>query len=168
MRVSFAILLLASSLCCNDNHEITQSAVEQTEHTINCEHIIGTESDANVHSNRTIVGDVVAFPLGELQEPVGPDLDFGQLFAKTGLVVRADSAFELLVPAGSTTRIHWGNRGEPVQRIIVPACGGTNAWVAFAGGFWVDEATCVEIIVRRLDQEDAIARIGVGVPCEVE
>lgn len=168
MRVSFVILLLASSLSCSDDHEVTQSALEQTEHTINCEHIIGTESEASVRSDRTIVGDVVAFPMGTLHEPAGPDLDFGQLFAKSGLVVRADSAFELLVPAGSTTRIHWGNRGEPVQRIIVPACGGTNAWVAFAGGFWVDAATCVEIIVRRLDREDVIARIGVGVPCEVE
>ena len=88
------------------------------------------------------------------------DLDFGQFFSKTGLIVRADSAFEILVPEGSNTRVHWGWRDEPVRRFIVPACQSTDAWVGFpfAGGFWVDEATCVELIVRRPDQEDTTSR----------
>ncbi len=161
------VLCLACSVSCSDGHEATQSTLdaEPTETTLLCDQVIDGLSE--LRPKDSIVGDVVAFPSLTLQ--VGPqDLDFGQFFSKTGLIVRADSAFEIVVPEGSTTRVHWGDRDEPVQRIIVPACGGTDVWVVFAGGFFVDEATCVELIVRRPDQEDAIARIGIGVRCELD
>lgn len=166
MRTSL-ILLLACPFSCSGGPEATQSAfdAELTETILLCDQVIDRLSE--LRPQDSIVGDIVAFPSLTLQ--MGPqDLDFGQFFSKTGLIVRADTAFEILVPEGSTTRVHWGNHGEPVQRLIVPACGGTDAWVVFAGGFWVDEATCVELIVRRPDQEDAIAPISIGVPCKLD
>ena len=156
MRTSL-FLLLACSFSCSVGREATRSTLdpEPSEATSICDQAI--TGFPEVQPNDNIVGDIVAFPSGCCRWGQ-QDLDFGQFFSKTGLIVRADSAFEILVPEGSNTRVHWGWRDEPVRRFIVPACQSTDAWVGFAGGFWVDEATCVELIVRRPDQEDTTSR----------
>lgn len=180
MRAHLA-LLVACVCSCSDGDDVTQSVpdAERTQTTLVCGQAI--DGMPEVVPRYTIVGDVVAFPSGTQQAPPEtPHPQHGQLFAKAGLVVRADSAFELIVPAGSTTRIGWRQDNEPVQRIIVPTCESEmdnmnhadiepgDVWVVFAGGFYVDESTCVELIVRRPDREDAVARISIGVACEVD
>ena len=174
MALRLLALLLVCSFSCSGASE---SAAERTQHTINCDHIIGTTAEVN--PNRTIVGDVVAFTTTRTLQLGSRDLDFVQyFFSKDGLVVRVGSAFEILIPEGSANRIRWGFRDEtgPVQRVIVPACKAldlrddlgrsTDPWIAFSGGYWVEEANCVELIVRIPDQEDTIVHIGVGTPCD--
>jgi hypothetical protein len=90
-----------------------------------------------------------------------------RLFAKTGLVIKAGTSFELIV---STQRadgpgIGWGS-ATPSHRIIVPSCPslGGNGWLAYAGGYWIDHPACVPIIVKAGDMQQQV-QIGVGAPC---
>ena len=101
MRTSI-VSLLACCCACSVGDPATQSTpdMEHSQATLICDTII--DGLPEVPPNFASVGDVVAFPSGTQQAPPQtPPPDSDQLFAKTGLIVRADSAFELLVPEGS-------------------------------------------------------------------
>jgi hypothetical protein len=120
-----------------------------------------------------VVLGIVALPTSS----AGPALQaFGSgdpstpaLFAKTGLLIRADSAFDLVVPVlpGNRLTIGWGNRAfRPGKRVVVPGCAdqyGTG-WLAYPGGYWVDRPLCLPLTVRAGNREQVV-RIGVGTPC---
>ncbi len=93
-----------------------------------------------------------------------------ELFAKTGLVVRAAHAFELEVPVepGNRLAIGWGNAlaFRPSARFAVPSCPdwfGTG-WLSYPGGYWADRPLCLAVTVRAGGREQQV-RIGIGVPC---
>jgi hypothetical protein len=112
------------------------------------------------------IGEVVALQTGAhstLQTPQ-PDAEYGQLFAKTGLLVRKNAVFDLVVPDSASTRIRWGNRSTPVKVIRVLGCPAKRDWIAFPGGYWVSEPACVELIVRA-DAHETVVPIGVGAAC---
>lgn len=95
-----------------------------------------------------------------------------RLFAKTGLLVRPGTTFELVVPAGLRHRLalDWGNanEGAPSSRFIVRDCGGPGAtrsrWLAYAGGYYVAHPACVSLLVIA-DGRLRRVRIGLGTPC---
>ena len=91
------------------------------------------------------------------------------LFAKTGLVIKAGTTFELVVPdeAKDMVSIGWGNGPiKPSRRITVscPAGASSSGWLAYPGGYWVPRPACVPLIVRADGREKRV-HIGLGTPC---
>ncbi len=91
-----------------------------------------------------------------------------RLFAKTGLVIKTGTTFELIVAAGTANRasIGWGASAAPRHRILVPSCptAGGNGWLAYPGGYWIEHSACVSIIVKAAARQQQV-HIGVGAPC---
>jgi hypothetical protein len=87
------------------------------------------------------------------------------LFAKHGLLVRADTAVELEIAgdAAAHARIGWGNPGPQGRKIRVPVCRNTG-WLAFAGGYTVDAPMCLPLTIRAGGRM-ADAQIVVGRTC---
>jgi hypothetical protein len=132
---------------------------------VSCAHIID-RLDAPPADRAVLVG-AVAMETEILQPNPTSETDPAALFAKTGLVVRADAVVDLSVPAASTGRpwIGWGSPARPARRLRLPGCPGESGWVVFAGGFWLDEPACVPLTVRSGGREErARLRIGVGCP----
>lgn len=140
--------------------------------TLDCADSIGTDPPGN--DLQTVLG-VVALPTSKtstaLQTISHPGADRQRLFAKTGLVVRAGTEFELVVPdrVGSHLRIQWGGHPTsmpPSHRVVVPQCpdtGGTG-WLVFAGGYWLDHPACLPVVVRAAGKHQSVD-IGLGTPC---
>jgi hypothetical protein len=112
-----------------------------------------------------VVLDAVALPTGLVLQ-ANESSERGWLFAKQGLVVRADTVVDLEVPAAAAAhvRIGWGSPGPQGHRLRVPGCPSESGWLAFAGGYTVNTPRCVPLMVRSGEREVQV-RIGVGVPC---
>jgi hypothetical protein len=73
-----------------------------------------------------------------------------RLFAKTGLIIKAKTSFEIIVPPqiaapAAHLGIGWdGTPSTPSQRIVVSNCpqAGRSEWLAYPGGYWLDHPTC--------------------------
>jgi hypothetical protein len=133
-----------------------------------CADQIGT--DAPAAPFETVLG-VVALPASPgyqaLQTSRTGDSGPQRLFAKTGLVIRAGTTFDLVVPGGTTLGIGWGSAPTtPSRRLHVPACpsAGGAGWLAYAGGYWTDRPACVALIVVAGGRQQQV-RIGLGTPC---
>jgi hypothetical protein len=90
-----------------------------------------------------------------------------RLFAKTGLLIRPGTTFELIVPARFTSQlsIGWGAPGTPSHRLLVDNCASTGGgWLAYAGGYWIAHPACVPVIVKAGGKEQEV-HIGVGTAC---
>jgi len=118
--------------------------------------------------------DVVALPTSSkaaaLQTGRTGDPDPAvRLFAKTGLVIKAGTKFELVVPdeAKDMVSIGWGGApSTPSRRITVscPARASSSGWQAYVGGYWAPRPACVPLIVRAGGKEQRVL-IGLGTPC---
>ena len=92
-----------------------------------------------------------------------------RLFAKTGLVIKAGTTFELVVPdeAKDMVSIGWGVAPTtPSRRVTVscPSGASSSGWLAYAGGYWVPRPACVPLIVRVGGKEQRVY-IGLGIAC---
>ena len=92
-----------------------------------------------------------------------------RLFAKTGLVIKAGTKFELVVPdeAKGMVSIGWG--GAPPTRsrrvtVSCPARASSSGWQVYVGGYWVPRPACVPLIVRAGGKEQRVL-IGLSTPC---
>jgi hypothetical protein len=121
-------------------------------------------------SDLPVVLGVVALPIGKLLEVAasGETVPGAALFAKWGLVVRAGETVDLQVAPGWAGRafVGWGSPASPAPgvRASCQATAGQGQWLAFAGGYWVDQPACLPLIVRSHGQQ-AQVQIGVGVVC---
>jgi len=132
---------------------------------LNCLDAIDTL--ATPQRDTTVVLDVVALPIGRVLQagPAMEDGPVGRFFAKWGLQVRTDAVLDVRVPDGDDRfRINWGNFRRLHTRLHWAGCPGPPRWLAFAGGYYVDEPHCVTLLVSSAGRERAV-RIGVGVPC---
>jgi hypothetical protein len=88
-----------------------------------------------------------------------------RLFAKTGLVIRPGTTFELIVPARFTSRLSIG-WDTPSRRVVVSGCARPDGggWLAYVGGYWIDHPGCVPIIVRADGRQQQV-HIGLGKAC---
>lgn len=104
-------------------------------------------------------------PIGTVLQAIETN-EPGRLFAKQGLVVRADTIVELAIPstAAANARIGWGSPAHMGRELRVPGCASTTGWLAFAGGCTVDSPTCLPLTIRSNGRE-AHVRIAVGVAC---
>jgi hypothetical protein len=129
------------------------------------------DGNAPVASLQTVLG-VVALPASPGYPALGTSLSGDgngalRLFAKTGLVIKPGTTFELIVPARFANRlsIGWGLPGTPSHRVAVNNCSNPGGgWLAYAGGYWIDHPACVPIIVRAGSKQQEV-HIGVGTPC---
>ena len=92
-----------------------------------------------------------------------------RLFAKTGLLIRADSRFSLLVPHRERLWIGWANGpAQPHKAVVVRGCArpsqARSGWLAYPGGFWVQAVGCYSLIVKSSGREQRM-RLGLGAPC---
>jgi hypothetical protein len=86
----------------------------------------------------------------------------GELFAKHGLVVKADAEVELAVGAGA--RLEWNGVATTGPTTRHQPCQGETFWYVYAGGFYVAAPTCLPVVVRAGGREQSV-RIAVGVAC---
>jgi hypothetical protein len=92
-----------------------------------------------------------------------------RLYAKTGLVIRAGTTFDLVVPdeAKEMVSLGWGNGPiTPSWRVTVacPSRATPDQWLAYPGGYWVPRPACVPLIVRAGGKEKRV-HVGLGTPC---
>lgn len=139
--------------------------------TLVCDHYI--DAHAPPRGFRTVL-DVVALPVS----PSYPALQTGRtgarsgrsrLFAKTGLVIRSRTSFEISVPTDVAHHvgIGWGGwPSKPSHKLIVSDCpsAGGSGWLSYAGGYWVDHPACVPIIVTAGAHQRRV-HVGLGTPC---
>jgi hypothetical protein len=132
---------------------------------LSCSGSIGT--DAPPAPFETVLG-VVGLPTSPRYEALQTSRSGSgaeRLFAKTGLVIKAGSAFDLIVPAGTALRIGWGQT-DPGTRLHVPACpnAGGDGWLAYPGGYWTTRPACVPLVVAAAGGRREV-HIGLGTPC---
>ena len=147
----------------------TSSAAPAAESVLDCGTFIG--SSARAAPLQVVLG-VVALPASPgypaLQTSLSGDGSGPlRLFAKTGLLIRPGTTFDLIVPARFTSHlsIGWGAPGTPSHRVLVGNCASTGGgWLAYAGGFWIDHPACVPVIVRAGGKQRQV-HIGVGTTC---
>lgn len=148
----------------------TMSIPSAAESPLRCGNYIGREAPT---APWQVVLGVVALPTSPgypaLQTSLTGDTGSGRLFAKTGLLVKPGTTFEIVVPAEFADRfgIGWGGApSAPTTRLTVAACpnpGGTG-WLAYAGGYWIDRPACVPLIVKAGGEEQRV-HIGLGTAC---
>ena len=180
-----AACLLALNSCSADSHSdspgpsrvsrsVGTSVVaggRGTVHHLDCGDYIGT--DPPTPSLQVVLG-VVALPTSKaedsaLQTALTGDRYLPRLFAKTGLLVRTGTDFQILVPSGSGSRlgIGWGSAATPSKAVVVDHCsaaGKRGHWMHFAGGYWLDRPACVALQVRTAQKSETV-HIGLGAPC---
>jgi len=111
-----------------------------------------------------IVLGVVALPTQRMLQ-VHETGQPGELFAKNGLVVKADAEVELAVGEGVTgARLDWNGVATtgPATRHL--PCSGQTDWFIYAGGYYVAAPACLPIVVRYGSREQTV-RIAVGIAC---
>jgi hypothetical protein len=136
-----------------------------------CADVIGTVPAPE--PDLTVIEDAVALPAAaRIPKPLQVSSSSGTavgpaLFAKNGLVVRrgAEVRLRVLEPAAGRAWIGWGSPGEPGPQAVVDGCDAADAWMAFAGGYWVRAPMCVPVGVRVGDGIEHRVDIAVGRRC---
>ena len=144
----------------------TSSATPAAESVLDCSAAAVVDEVAPLQ----VVLGVVALPISPRYPALQTSLSgHGQgalrLFAKTGLFFRPGATFELIIPAGLTSRLSIG-WATPSHRVVVRNCAspGGGGWLALVGGYWIDHPACVPIIVRAGGKQQQV-HIGVGKAC---
>jgi hypothetical protein len=119
-------------------------------------------------SDRTVVLGVIALPTTRVLQ-ASPSGSAPRLFAKDGLVVRVGARVVLRIGDAwvEHARIAWGNPGTASDQVRVAptdCTGAASRWVAFAGGYYVDEPTCLPIVVES-GATRQVVYIPVGAAC---
>ncbi len=147
----------------------TSSAAPAAESVLNCGSFIGNSTQPAPF--RVVLG-VVALPASPGYQALATSLSGDgpgapRLFAKTGLLIRSGTTFELTVPARFTSQlsIGWGTPGPPSHRVLVHNCAGPGGgWLAYAGGYWINHPACVPLTVTVGGRQQQV-HIGVGTAC---
>ncbi len=132
-----------------------------------CQNMIFT--DKAVPEDYEVLLDVIALPTANsapraLQVGRHDGTDPPSYFAKTGLLVRSGAAFDLEVENPRTAGIRWGSPAEFSSTISSQGCQG-ESWIAFAGGFIVQDPTCVRLKLTVGDQQKVFS-VGAGTACQ--
>jgi hypothetical protein len=168
-------LLLLAAGGCAPNAPAQVAVTPGAPVTLKCQDVIG--STAAPETDYAIVLDRVALPTGRVLQAreSGESDPAARLFAKTGLLIRRGSSFELVVPDDWRGRltIAWGSPGQRTDRLGVSDCRPTRTlnpirqtdpWLAYAGGFYVSGPACVSLVVRAGKAVQTVP-IAVAAPC---
>jgi hypothetical protein len=165
--MGFAVVMLFAAACENGNG--TRS-VQEPAVSLPCQNSIESLDGPASDGGHAVVLGRVELPTGGAlgASRTAEDPEF-PLFAKDGLVIKAGTSFELIVPRAwrSRLRIGWGSPAQPTTRLQVsrcPAANPTKPSLAYAGGCLVSEPACVSLIVEAGNRSQRV-RIGVGAAC---
>ena len=119
----------------------------------------------------TVILDSVALPVRDaLQANRSGEQDSRMaLFAKSGLYLRVDRAFDVAVADEWRGRVFigWGSPAVRAGEVRVPGCSAgspTERWLVYAGGYWLREPACISLVVKAGHRQETI-RVGVGAAC---
>ncbi len=159
-KAAWAVGILIVSGCSSDDGGNAAS--------LPCEQSIFTDQD--VPEDYEILLDAMALPTSDsapaaLQASLRGEDDEPSYFAKTGLLVRADAAFDLTVEHDAdVASIGWGAPADFSPQISSQGCE-SEGWIAFAGGFVVREPRCVELTISSGGDTQTFA-VGAGAGCQ--
>ena len=90
-----------------------------------------------------------------------------RLGAKTPVLVRRGSTFELRVPDSFRDRValDFVHSGPPAFRIAFGPCESDTEWMVFIGYVWVADRECVALEVVLQDSTVETLTLGLGTPC---
>ena len=120
----------------------------------------------NPPADLAVVAAAVAVPTGTMLPPLPQGSAERSLFAKSGLVVRADATVTLDVSGAAAVnpRIGWGSPADPGRRVRLIGCPDRLGWLVFPGGYWVDRPACVPLTVTVAGRTERVA-VAVGESC---
>ena len=171
-RFACAALTLALVCgCTGGNPENSATDVGLRHLVVECRDIIDTVADLvpdyTAHGSD---GGFVALPTRTLQLGRSGSADSGHedyRFAKFGLLVRRSrQALLEIVSAPDDAFFNYGSGAfGPADTLTAGPCDSDRGdWVVWAGGIWVNEPGCVEVIVSSEDEEIPV-QLAVGAPC---
>lgn len=135
--------------------------------TLPCEDPIGGATKAPTAPAKLIL-DTVALTVFPPLLHTTEDTEGGGLFAKVGLVIRADHLATLSVARTDGAEIMWrtNNPGPRAATIDIPKCPATDVgtWLNYPGGFFVPRPTCVTLTVTVGDRVQTV-HVPVGRTC---
>lgn len=178
------LVLLASASCSSGTSATTPAASAQTvsrpaptrvaiaaSTALNCRHHIAAHPPG---ADQRVVLGVVALSASTRAVALQIARDNTQpatvrYFAKDGLIVRAGTAFELVVPteAAEQLAIRWGGEALTWTRKLTVSCPkdvSSSGWLVYVGGYWLPRPACVPLLVRADGKEQRVL-IGAGKPC---
>ena len=191
-RVVGAALIVGVALGCTGNAADIQTAEDRPGHrVVECVHVIDVVPDpGRGYTALGANGGFIALPSGPLQlgrfGPNGSGYE-DYRFVKFGLLVRrAQQASLEIVKAPGDAFLEHGQVGFASADALTagpcdshgPACEAGSAeyvggwpcgadrgeWIVWAGGIWVDEPGCVDVLASS-DNEEIPARLAVGTSC---
>ncbi len=194
MRVVGVALIFGVVLGCTGNTADDQATEDRPRHrVVECLHVIDIVSDellGEFYSAHGMDGGFIALPSGQLQlgrsGPEGSGYE-DYRFAKFGLLVRRSQQASLEIvkaPGGAFLEYGKGEFGTGDSLTAGPCdshgpaceagsaeyvggwpCGADRGeWIVWAGGIWVDEPGCVDVLASSGDEE-ILARLAVGTSC---
>ena len=90
----------------------------------------------------------------------------GFRFSKFGLLVRRDRSVTVeVIGSPGKAVLEYVHPDVPARVVRVGPCSSEREWVVFAGGVWVTEPGCVEVLAASGNESVAV-RLPVGAPCE--
>ena len=193
-RVVGVALIFGIVLGCTGNAADNQAAEDRPRHrVVECLHVFDIVSDellGEFYSAHGMDGGFIALPSGPLQlgrsGPEGSGFE-DYRFAKFGLLVRrAQQASLEIVKAPGDAFLEHGQVGFASADALTagpcdshgPACEAGSAeyvggwpcgadrgeWIVWAGGIWVDEPGCVDVLASSGEEEIPI-QLAVGTSC---
>ena len=106
---------------------------------------------------------------GQRRRGTDPSPDSPLRSSKIPLLVRPNQVFQVSVGDDSpeSARIDWSSATSRllVQRVSVGPCAGDpDSWLVFAGGVWVAEPSCVELVFRTSNGSTPVM-LSIAEPC---
>ena len=164
-----ALVVVAVMAGCSGANEPSAVLQEQAVVELRCSHAIDAVDDiGRSYAAHGSDGGFVALPSGDLQlgrmGSAGTEFE-GFRFSKFGLLVRRDRVLSLgVVNSLGEAVLEYVHPDKPARVVRVGPCPSDREWVVFAGGVWVTEPGCLELVAASGDERLPV-RLPVGGPC---
>lgn len=173
VRLACAVLAAGLVSGCTGSTAGDLAADAQLRHRlVECLHVIDVVPEPGPgYAPHGSGGGFIALPTGTLQLGRSGSEGSGRedyRFAKFGLLVRrAQQASLEIVSAPDDAFFNYGSGAfGPADTLTAGPCDSDRGeWMAWAGGIWVNEPGCVEVIVSSEDEEIPV-QLAVGAPCD--
>lgn len=128
----------------------------------------GIERVGTVPADFEVILDVLALPSTGLERSERTDPGTGLTFSEMRLLVRTGASFRLDVAPGAAedARIHWDSTGtlDPVSTMVTDDCTFDGEWLAYSGGVWTRDPSCVRLVISMGSARDVVD-LPIGEPC---
>ncbi|MCQ3803505.1 MAG: hypothetical protein OXC98_10785 [bacterium] len=170
VAAALVVVLWAGCSGADGQKETTEGHLSHRD--VECREAIGVVEEPGPNYRVHGSGDgFVALPAGEMQLGRWGSAGSGSedhRFSKFGLHVRRSRQVSLeIVTAPDEASLDFGWSGPtPVDALTAGPCGSDSGdWVVWAGGIWVNEPGCVELVATS-DEEEISVWLAVGTSCD--